>query len=147
MNRPIIGRDRGQTLVEFALVLPVVLVTIFGILEYGVVVWQYNTIADLAQEGARWASVRGRAAGAAGVTESQVQTFVQNRALGLNPAVSTYTVDASTKTCTTTHVDPNTLGPGAGLCVVAQKSVAPLTRLVPLGTMTLSATAQMIVAR
>lgn len=50
---------KGQTLVEFALVLPVFLVLIFGIVEFGRIVWAYSTLAHSAREGMRYASIHG----------------------------------------------------------------------------------------
>ena len=50
--------DCGQQLVEFALASTIFFTTIFGVLGFGLAVW-HNMVADLAQEGARWAAVRG----------------------------------------------------------------------------------------
>ena len=46
--------DTGQEVVEFALVLPLLLLMIFGIMEFGIVVFTYDTIANAAREGARY---------------------------------------------------------------------------------------------
>lgn len=51
--------DGAQSLVEFALVLPVVLLIITGIFDVGRAVWQENTLAYAAREGTRLAIVRG----------------------------------------------------------------------------------------
>jgi Flp pilus assembly protein TadG len=48
---------RGQTLVEFALILPVFLLVLFGILDLGRGVLAFNSIANGAREGARVAIV------------------------------------------------------------------------------------------
>lgn len=50
-------RSRGQSLVEFALILPVLLLLLFGILDLGRGVYAYNTISNAAHQGARVASV------------------------------------------------------------------------------------------
>lgn len=47
----------GQSLVEFALVLPMLLMVIFGILDFGRLLKDYQTIVDSAREGARRAVV------------------------------------------------------------------------------------------
>jgi len=138
--------ERGETLVEFALSLVVFLMTVLGTAQFGLIVWQYNMMSDLAQEGARWAAVHGMSSSAPAST-AQVQTFVQGRALGLSPSVSTYTVDPNTKACTATATNPSALAGGVGTCVTVQKSFNPLTGIIPLGTLTLQSTAQMIVAR
>lgn len=53
------GRDRGQALVEFALVLPILAALIFGLLDVGRVVWAQDSISNAAREGARFAIVHG----------------------------------------------------------------------------------------
>ena len=45
--------ERGQELVEYALVLPLLLLLIFGILQFVLVMMAYNTLGDAAREGAR----------------------------------------------------------------------------------------------
>jgi len=50
-------RREGQALVEFALVLPVFLLIVFGVFDLGRAVYAYNTVANAAREGARVASV------------------------------------------------------------------------------------------
>lgn len=50
-------RPRGQSLVEFALVLPVLFLIIFGILDLGRAVYIYNTLSNAARQGVRVASV------------------------------------------------------------------------------------------
>jgi Flp pilus assembly protein TadG len=48
---------RGQTLVEFALVFPVIVLLLFGIFDFGRAIYAYNTIANAARQGARVAAV------------------------------------------------------------------------------------------
>ncbi len=50
-------QERGQALVEFALVFPVFILLLLGILDLGRAVYAYNTIGDAAREGARVAIV------------------------------------------------------------------------------------------
>jgi Flp pilus assembly protein TadG len=50
-------RDAGQGLVEFALVLPIIMLLIFGAVDLGRAVYAYNTIANAARDGARVAAV------------------------------------------------------------------------------------------
>ena len=49
--------SRGQSLVEFALVLPLFLVLVMGIADLGLAVFSYNSITNAAREGARLAIV------------------------------------------------------------------------------------------
>lgn len=57
MGRQVDGRARGQALVEFALVLPVFLLLIFGIIDVGRYVYVANAFNEGAREGARYGSV------------------------------------------------------------------------------------------
>jgi len=56
--------DRGAAAVEFALVLPVLVLLLFGIIEFGLVFDAQLTITHAAREGARVASVGGNVASA-----------------------------------------------------------------------------------
>jgi Flp pilus assembly protein TadG len=51
------GRSRGQSLVEFALVLPIFLVLVMAVFDLGLSVFAYNSITNAAREGARLAIV------------------------------------------------------------------------------------------
>ena len=50
-------RERGQDLIEFALILPILALLLFGIMEFGIIMFSHNTIADAAREGARYGAV------------------------------------------------------------------------------------------
>ncbi len=52
--------ERAQALVEYALVLPILLLLLLGIMEFGILVFNYNTIANAAREGARYGIVHWR---------------------------------------------------------------------------------------
>lgn len=62
-----VAKQRGQSLVEFALVLPVVLLLIFGLLEFGRVINAEITAGHCANELARYAIV--------GHTEEEVRLY------------------------------------------------------------------------
>ena len=49
--------SRGQALVEFALILPVLLLLIFGVVDAGRLIFTYNTVSNAARDGARVAIV------------------------------------------------------------------------------------------
>lgn len=50
-------REEGQELVEYALVLPLVLLILFGIIEMAVIVFSYDTLVNAAREGARYGAI------------------------------------------------------------------------------------------
>jgi len=56
--RSINGRhERGASLVEFALLMPLLLLLVLGIIEFGYVLGQYNEVRHGAHEGSRLAAV------------------------------------------------------------------------------------------
>ena len=50
-------RSRGQSLVEFALVLPIFLLLFFVVMDFGTAIFTYNSLTNAAREGARLAIV------------------------------------------------------------------------------------------
>lgn len=58
-----IGKDSGQSFVELALILPVVLLLLIGLVEVGFVFYAYLTVLDQTREAARFASIRDYRAG------------------------------------------------------------------------------------
>ena len=133
--RRFVNAESGQTLVEFALGALLFFTVLFGTVEFGLAVWRYNMVSNLAQEGARWALVRGSTSSILHASNSVVQTFVQGRAMGM------------TVTVTTPLGAPSALKPGEMVSVQVQTVVTPLTQLIPHGTLTFSSTASMVMAR
>jgi len=128
------ARDRcGATLVEFALASTVFLLTLFGTIEFGIAIWRYNMVSDLAQEGARWASVRGAASGTP-ASAAAVGNFVQSRSPGFPITV-------------TTTPAPSSIGPGKSVTVQVQTIYKPLTGLIPGASLTLRGSATMLIFR
>ena len=90
------SRDRGSVAVEFALLLPVLLLLIFGIIDFGRAINAQITLTQAAREGARLASL--------GYSTSAVTTRAQSAATGLSP-VPTVTVTSACPTGAGTGVD------------------------------------------
>lgn len=67
MRRRTADRGRGQALVEFALVVPIFLLLIFGLIDLGRATYVNNAMAEAARDGARWGSVQARSATPAGL--------------------------------------------------------------------------------
>lgn len=57
INNKINSRERGASLVEFALIAPFLLLLLLGIVEFGYLFGQYNEVRHAAREGARYAAV------------------------------------------------------------------------------------------
>ena len=128
-------RDHGgQSLVEFALGSIVFFTVVFGIVQFGLAVWQYNTVSNLAQEGARWASVRGSSSSMP-ATAAQLQAYVESRSPGFAVTV------------TATPANPSAAGPGTTISVQVTSSFNMATPLIPAASMNLGSTAKMIVSR
>lgn len=61
MRRLLREDEGGQSLIEFALVLPLLLLIITGLFDVARATWQENTLAYAAREGTRYAIVHGSA--------------------------------------------------------------------------------------
>jgi hypothetical protein len=55
-------RGSGQGLAEFAFIVPMFVVMLFGIVDFGRVIWAFNSLENAAREGARYAIVHGGSA-------------------------------------------------------------------------------------
>jgi Flp pilus assembly protein TadG len=73
VTRSRISREEGVAAVEFAIILPVLLLILFGILEFGRVWSQYQVFEGAAREGARCAAV-------ASTSDCNVQTEIKDAA-------------------------------------------------------------------
>jgi len=78
--------ERGQSMVEFALALPVVLLLIFGLLEFGRVINAEITAGHCANELARYGVIRGR-------TEADIRAYAYS---DTNPVCPTMDLDEDT---------------------------------------------------
>jgi Flp pilus assembly protein TadG len=131
--------NRGETLVEFTLALTLFLMTILGTMIFGIVVFRYNMLSDLAQEGARRASVCGANANVLRASGwCNVEDFVRSRALGINLDSVTVTPSDGGPS------DLTTLNAGESVTVQVTHTFNPMTMIIPARTLTFSASATMI---
>jgi Flp pilus assembly protein TadG len=65
-------KERGQTMVEFAFVLPIFAVLLFGIVQFGLAFNNYITLTDAVRAGARKAAVSRNLADPSGACRAQV---------------------------------------------------------------------------
>lgn len=145
MMRRFLRQERGSELVEFALVAILLLVQLFGIMEFGRAIWMYGTLAHAAREGARYAIVRGSESGDARgasweAVASDVQAHVRSVATGFGSSVTvTTTWDPDGDSGCTPDNKPG--------CVVQVKAQAPFNAVTPfVGSMALSATSRMVIS-
>jgi hypothetical protein len=52
------GRPRGQSLAEFAIVFPVLMLILGGIIQFGIIFWGQNTLTQVARDTGRWAATQ-----------------------------------------------------------------------------------------
>jgi Flp pilus assembly protein TadG len=70
--------ERGQTMTEFALVLPILVVLLFGIIQFGIAFNNYVTLTDAIRAGARKAAVSRNASDPAGACKAAVLAAADN---------------------------------------------------------------------
>jgi Flp pilus assembly protein TadG len=51
-------RSRGQSLAEFAIVFPVLMLVVGGIIQFGVIFWGLNTLNQVVRDTGRWAATQ-----------------------------------------------------------------------------------------
>jgi Flp pilus assembly protein TadG len=84
LNRKRGRGERGQGLVEFVLVLPIFLLLVFAIIDFGMGFHAWLTVTNSAREGARLGAVRG--------TQAEIVQRVQDTADSLDQSNMTITV-------------------------------------------------------
>jgi len=80
---------RGNVAVEFALIVPIVLMIIMGIFEFGQALRIYNTLAYAVEQAGRYAMVNTDA------TTTEVEDYTASQLIGVN--ASTVTIAATTE--------------------------------------------------
>lgn len=93
------AREAGQELVEFALILPLLLLLLLGIIEVGRLVFSYNTIANAAREGARYSIVAPENLAGIDVATRRLIIGLACDPLEIPPPVVTETTVAQTVRC------------------------------------------------
>jgi Flp pilus assembly protein TadG len=115
------SKSRGQALLEFALVLPVLLIALLGLIDVGRGIFAYNSVSEAARNGARVAIV------------NQIQADIcevgASRAVGLGLPTG----------CVSSNAAGITVAPGAGcspmklnclMSVTAKYDFVPITPLI-----------------
>ena len=82
--RAILKKKRGQAIVEFALILPVFILILLGIMEFGLVFHQYLVVTAASREGARVAALGG--------SDAETLTMVNTSAVSINAGQLTTTI-------------------------------------------------------
>jgi Flp pilus assembly protein TadG len=99
-----IGNQRGQTMTEFAIVMPILLFLLLGIIQFGIVFNNYVTLTDAVRAGARKGAVARRLADPSGAVETQVRDAATDlKASDLSVSVTSTFVQGSDVTVTATY--------------------------------------------
>ena len=78
-------REHGQDIVEYALIFPVFILLVLGIMEFGILFFNYNTLANAAREGARAGIVPATSACNQACVDAKVLAATNALTTGLNP--------------------------------------------------------------
>jgi Flp pilus assembly protein TadG len=141
-------RQRGATMVEQALILPILLAIMFGIIDMSRALYSYSYVSYIARDATRWASVRTTTLNGTPVTPADVTNYVKN--------VSGMGLDAARITATTNWIAPAN---GTPLCATVQQKPGCVVQVtvnynfkfifpfLPAGTLPMSSESQMIITQ
>jgi Flp pilus assembly protein TadG len=128
-------RQRGSQLTEVALVTIPFFTLVLGIIAGGYLVFLYDSTAFMAQQGARWASVRGSTSSSP-ATAASVQTYVDSQGAGLAPGSLTVATTWS----------PNN-NPGSTVTVQVSYAATPLAALAFPQALTISSSSSTTISK
>lgn len=121
-------RERGQTLVEFALVIPLVLLLFMGVFDFGRAFFAYNNVSNAAREGSRTAIVNQN------VTDITNRAADQATSLGLNRTNASCSTESgvcvSFKTADLSADCSSSLAPGCVAIVTAKYTFHAITPII-----------------
>jgi Flp pilus assembly protein TadG len=107
MTKPVFirrKREQGQTMTEFALVLPLLALLLFGVIQFGIVFHQYVTLTDAVRAGARQGAVGRHVSDPSAEVEDRVRTSASDLDQSkLNVTVSSPWTQGSDVTVTATY--------------------------------------------
>jgi Flp pilus assembly protein TadG len=103
-RKPQIRGQHGQTMTEFALVMPILLFLLLAIVQFGVVFNNYVTLTDAVRAGARKGAVARRLSSPSTVTAQQVRDAATDlKASDLQVTVTSTFVQGTDVTVTATY--------------------------------------------
>jgi Flp pilus assembly protein TadG len=91
INRFQIKNERGQTMTEFAIVLPILALLLFGVIQFGITFNNYITLTDAVRAGARKGAVGRHLSN----PQAAVTTSVRNAATDLKSSDLQITVNST----------------------------------------------------
>ncbi len=133
-RRPAAGLP-GQAMMEFALVVPVFVLLMFGVMDFGKALYAYSFVSYAAREASRYAAVHGQNSKQP-ATSAGIQSFVNNETAGLN----------TKRLVVTTTWSPDEK-PGSVVKVQVQYSLPLSVPLLPATTISLWSVSQMVISQ
>ena len=96
--------DEGAVAVEFAIVLPILMLILFGIIQFGIAFSEYEVYTGAAREGARYAATRCGGYpdnSTTGCTPTMISTKVRDTSVGysITPGTPTESVSGGASAC------------------------------------------------
>jgi Tfp pilus assembly protein PilW len=85
------SRGRGQSLVEFALVAPIMIAVIGAIVQFGVVFWAQNTLTQVVRDTGRWSATHFQSTGDCTAPSSVTAVVSQANAIASHSSLMGYT--------------------------------------------------------
>lgn len=145
--------ESGQTMIEFAITLGVLLTAVFTLMELCIVFYTYATVSECAREGARWAIVRGSSCKTNGTTGAGASctasaTTINNYVTSLkypNPGGGTMTATTSFSADGITFTTTGNNAPTDIVRVQVTYSFPIRMPFVPKNSLSLSAQSQMYI--
>lgn len=106
-REPVLGRrvrSRGQSLVEFAIVVPIFMLFLGGIVQFGMIFWGQNTINQIVRDGGRYAATVTDCSGsAAAVNDVKEKTSALASGTMLAGTLTVNTPTWSSNSCPTSN--------------------------------------------
>jgi Flp pilus assembly protein TadG len=103
-ERSVIRSERGQAMTEFAVILPILVVLLLGVVQFGITFNNYVTLTDAVRAGARAAAVSREAGDPTGTATAAVRSSAVNlNQSNLNVSVSSSWQPGTNVTVTATY--------------------------------------------
>jgi Flp pilus assembly protein TadG len=130
-----IAREQfGGSAIEFAIAGPIVLLMLFGCIEFGRVFWIRNTLEYAVEEAARYATLNKNA------TESDIRTKVRSNVMGVNPSI----VEVAVVSAVGTNVDYKTI---TATLTTNSGQISFITDFLPVKMLTVAAQTRAVVPK
>ncbi len=84
-----LGEEEGAAAVEAALIISVLVALVFGVIEFGTTLWQWNTMTLAVEETGRYVMVNNKTCNDAACGTTQLQTHFTNIGYSTAPAACT----------------------------------------------------------